>query len=171
MQQNSPTSDKTHKMLIDGIKGLFMLGAGLLLFFFVHACSDDSSTPKTASTAPSSQGTPKAQEWYEGGTLAQATTKEWRQADFHNRLATAADMEFVLKYRKDGDDYFDKKTGAKLASIDSMEGPAMDLERCISEAARESAAKGEDQEVALVAALCGVLIENQDTTYRTKRER
>lgn len=165
MQQLPPTSDKAHKMLIDGIKGLFMLGAGLLLFTFVHTCSEDSSIPKTASTAPSPQGVPKPQEWYQGGTLAQATIKEWNQADLHNRLATAADMELVLKYRKDGDDYFDKKTGAKLASIDSMEGPAMDLEQCISGAGGKAGDGTEEQEVALVAAMCSVMIDHQDEAH------
>lgn len=127
------------------------------LMTVIHSSSGSQPAPSTATTVETPA---KPQEWYQGGTLAQATTKEWNQADFHNRLATAADMEFVLKYRKEGDDYFNKKTGAKLASIDSMEGPAMDLEQCISEAAKESTAKGEDQEVALAAALCSVMIEH-----------
>lgn len=32
-----------------------------------------------------------AQEWYENGTLHSSTVKEWKQAEYENKIATSAD--------------------------------------------------------------------------------
>ena len=51
---------------------------------------------------------PNKKEWYEGGTLHQATVKEWRKATRQNKLATCADFvatankENMLKFSASG---------------------------------------------------------------------
>ena len=39
-----------------------------------------------------------ASEWYEGGTLHQATAKEWHAVSSENQLATAADFVAKVHY-------------------------------------------------------------------------
>lgn len=144
------------------------LAAVAIAFFIIGVMAHGSAENPTSVSNPTVPAITPAptQKWWEGGTLTHATTKEWREADFHNRLATAGDIALVWKYRKDGDDYVNKNTGAKLTSLDSVEDPAMEMEQCISEEANSSDGSAGDQEVALVAAMCSVLMDHQNPTKR-----
>lgn len=63
---------------------------------------------------------PECPRWYEGGTLAQASTEEWTEASAENQLATAA---FIAWRAFDFDDEY-----AWLAAASSIQG-------CINEVA------------------------------------
>ena len=52
--------------------------------------------------------TAQAKEWYEGGTLHQASVAQWHQADEHNRIATAGDWVHATTSRKYIDLIFDE---------------------------------------------------------------
>jgi hypothetical protein len=82
-----------------------------------------------------------AEEWYQGGTLHNATAKEWQAATYRNRLATSAD--FVA--------------GAKAASnMKELRVRAEGLERCITEGTDDPAL--EELKVKDVAAACLVIL-------------
>lgn len=78
-----------------------------------------------------------ANEWYEGGTLHQATAKQWHEASSHNQLATAAD--FVAKAQAP-------------ANMDQLRRRATELKQCITSATADSSLG--DQKVVEIAALC-----------------
>jgi hypothetical protein len=88
----------------------------------------------------------KGSEWYQGGTLHRATVREWREADYMNRLATAADWAATLL----------EKTGNKPASTDALKPFAIDLEACVTTTVASGYADG--QSVSEVAAACWILL-------------
>jgi Domain of unknown function (DUF4190) len=85
-------------------------------------------------------------EWYEGGTLHRATVKEWREATYTDRLATAADWALTML----------EKSGNKPASTDALKPFAVDLEACVTTTATGGNAEG--QRASEVAAMCWVLL-------------
>lgn len=101
-------------------------------------------------SGPSSQERPqwtyKGSEWYRGGTLHRATVKEWREADYTNRLATAADWALTML----------EKSGNKPADTDALKPFAVDLEACVSTTAASGYADG--QSVSELAAACWILL-------------
>jgi len=80
--------------------------------------------------------------WYEGGTLHKARSAEWRRAAEWNRLATAGD--FTAKIFE-----------GRVSSMSKLKDDAEELSSCISEAVRDVSI---DQEIAGIAAACGVLM-------------
>ncbi len=56
-------------------------------------------TPKkeiASEEKPKETQKPKTSEWYSGGTLHDATMKEWSEATYQNKLATASDIVMTL---------------------------------------------------------------------------
>lgn len=78
-----------------------------------------------------------ASEWYIGGTLHQATAKQWHNASSENQLATAAD--FVAKAQTP-------------ASMGQLRRRSIELKQCITSATADSSLG--DQKVVQIAALC-----------------
>jgi hypothetical protein len=58
---------------------------------------------------------PNPPQWYEGGTLHRASLSEWRAADEHNKLATAADISATLLKGK-----FDNDMGVLRVKAEAM---------------------------------------------------
>lgn len=75
--------------------------------------------------------------WYEGGTLHNATLKEWAGAVTQNKMATMADMVVAAKIAKRPMDVVEKSVRAAS---------------CVDDVAREKASQTQD--VASVAAMC-----------------
>lgn len=84
-----------------------------------------------------------AEEWYAGGTLHNATLGDWADASRHNRLATAADFAATILEER-------------ISSISDLETPALQMEACITEAARERSTAA--IQVSEVGAACAVLL-------------
>jgi len=62
-------------------------------FIFVSILDTDSGSSSSSRRRTSTSPAPK---WYEGGSLHNASMREWSQADYRNKLATAADFVMVL---------------------------------------------------------------------------
>lgn len=75
--------------------------------------------------------------WYEGGTLHNATLRDWSGAVTQNKMATMADMVIAAKLAKRPMDVVDRSV--RTAS-------------CVDEVARDKA--NQMQDVATVAAVC-----------------
>ena len=83
--------------------------------------------------------TPKATEWYEGGTLHRKTAEAWMNASSDDRLATSAD--FAAKV-------------LKTSSMAELRVKAADLSACITKAAPASLSTP----AAELAAACAILL-------------
>ena len=88
-----------------------------------------------------------SQEWYEGGTLHQATAADWKVADEPDRLATSADYASEV--------LFDKENIPD--SMDELREYAQDMKTCIDEAVLPDPVLP-DQKVAEIGAACAVLM-------------
>jgi hypothetical protein len=110
------------------------------------------ASPATA-IAPASDagsgGSSNGTEWYEGGTLHRATVKEWREADYRNRLATAADWALTML----------EKTGSKPADTDALKPYAVDLEASVSTTA--AGGNADSQRASEVAVACWLILHPQ----------
>jgi len=93
---------------------------------------------------------PPPGEWYEGGTLHQATVAEWRAAAPENRLATAADFTVTGMRRR----------GHQPANMTEVFVEAFGLRTCIDTAVAEGHA--DNQDVSSIAATCMVLMEAEE---------
>ena len=82
-----------------------------------------------------------AGEWYEGGTLHNATLREWYSASYQNRLATSADLIAAVKLAKD---------------MKQLKERAIELENYITTVAKDPISH--DQEVKGIAAIGMVLL-------------
>lgn len=108
--------------------------------------TDSGSQQSGSSSQERPQWTYKGSEWYQGGTLHRATVKEWREADYMNRLATAADWALTML----------EKSGNKPADTDALKPFAVDLEACVSTTSASGYADG--QSVSELAAACWILL-------------
>jgi len=74
-------------------------------------------------------------EWYEGGTLHQATVKIWRQSSYSNRLATAAD--WFVSITKSHNPSLKRKLDTLSATqyLSALKKFAVQLEKCVSDTA------------------------------------
>jgi hypothetical protein len=79
------------------------------------------------------------QNWYEGGTLHNASAGDWHNASYQNRLATAAD--FIAK-------------SVSTNNMSDLKSKATELEICITEATNDP--RLYNMRVAEVGALCMV---------------
>ena len=104
----------------------------------------DAKYPTRTSTSDSYQS--KATEWYSGGTLHRSTMREWRQATYSDRLATAADFSATLL----------KKQGRSVRSMNELRPIAVALETAISEAGRGGVA--DTQSASSIAAATWLLL-------------
>ena len=87
-----------------------------------------------------------SQEWYEGGTLHNATMREWMEATHANKLATSADF-VVTMLQKDGD---------TVPPIDELRPLAGRLAVAISQS--NASGQADSQSVSAVAATCWILM-------------
>ena len=113
------------------------------------ASSTSSHSPSVRVTSPPPLASPVESHWYDGGTLHKKTMKDWRSANYANRLATAADVVTAIS----------KSRGISFASMDDVKEQAVALEREISAAGEGSYA--DNQPVSQVAAACLVLMGKQ----------
>jgi hypothetical protein len=88
----------------------------------------------------------RSSEWYSGGTLHRSTMREWRQAAYTDRLATAADFSATLL----------KEQGRSVSSMNDLRPIAVSLEAAISEAG--SGGHADTQSASGIAAACWMLI-------------
>lgn len=59
-----------------------------------HKDSQNKETKEALQRSFMQQTSPR--KWYEGGTLHKSTMKEWNQASYSNKLATAADIVLAM---------------------------------------------------------------------------
>jgi len=82
-----------------------------------------------------------AEEWYKGGTLHNATAREWHQSTARNQLATSADFVAAAKV---------------AANMEQLRTRATAVRKCITEATDDPDLYS--QKVSEVAAACIVLL-------------
>lgn len=104
------------------------------------------SSEKSTSDYRSPSHQSRATEWYSGGTLHNSTMKEWRQASYSDRLATAADFSATLL----------QKQGRTVRSMNDLRPIAVALEAAISETGRGGIA--DNQSTSDIAAASWILI-------------
>lgn len=111
------------------------------------------ATPKkeTRETQTESRTRTPSNHWTVGGTLHGATLKEWREASYSNRLATAADIVAATASNR----------RISIHSTESLRRHAEELEKCISATAATSHPAIDNQLTKEVAAACIILIDNQ----------
>lgn len=85
-----------------GVSFVHKLGAlvilGIVTAVGVVACGGgEEPTAATKNQTNSAAQQPAAKQWYQGGTLHQASGLEWQQGDYADKLATAADLIATLK--------------------------------------------------------------------------
>lgn len=105
----------------------------------VSTYNNNSSTSNYTYSNNSSNDT----SWFSGGTLHKSTIREWRNATYSNRLATAADFISATQDVNYGD-------------LESFKQMAMKLETCISETA--SGGDVDNEETSYIGALCTVML-------------
>lgn len=86
--------------------------------------------------------------WYAGGTLHNATLKEWLSSSYKNKTATSAD--FAMSF----DDI--KKLVVESGNMGLLKLPAVDIAICVDEVARSE--NMENLSVKETAASCGILM-------------
>lgn len=82
-----------------------------------------------------------AEEWYKGGTLHNATAREWHRSTARNQLATSADFVAAAKV---------------AANMEQLRTRATAVRKCITEATDDPDLY--NQKVSEVAAACIVLL-------------
>lgn len=115
----------------------FLIFSVLIL---LAACGK-SDQPQATTSPP-----PPNMQWYQGGTLHNATIAEWKIATQENRLATSADMIAATL----------KSEGKQISTINELFTLASALERCVGEAGDSEQANS--QKVAGLAAGCSILM-------------
>jgi len=80
-----------------------------------------------------------AKEWYEGGTLHNANSREWNNATYENKLATAAD--WVAKI-------------VNVRSMADLKSKAIEVVSCVSETVKGTG----NQKVAEIAVMCMIMM-------------
>lgn len=133
------------------VVGLVVLGA---ILSQISPTGDESPpTPpreRSHQTRTDRRPTPPANSWTLGGTLHNATLKEWREASYRNRLATAADFVAATA----------KNRNLRLDTTQSLRRYAEELEACISATAAESHPAIDHQRTNEIAAACMVNMDN-----------
>ena len=81
--------------------------------------------------------------WFSGGTLHKSTMREWRQASYSNRLATAADFVAATQ-------------DVDFSDLNGFKQMASDLVICISTTGDGDAA--DTEETAVISAICIVML-------------
>lgn len=131
------------RLTLLGLLPRIALLPAFLMVMFISGCS----SPQT--TSPTSRATRpvRAAKWYEGGTLHRRSVAEWNAAGYKNRFATSAD--FVATLRK-----------GKFSAMSEMRAKAIEMEVCISEAAKaeREAKEIRTMKVSELAAACAVLM-------------
>jgi hypothetical protein len=117
---------------------LFALIFGIAFFSLLTYCGSSNVTP-------SHPRAPIA-EWYTGGTLHDSTLGEWRLSTYQNKLASSADFATVVV----------SQSGHPLGSMDELKPIAIQMERCISDAA--AGGKTDKMHVTDVAGACAILM-------------
>jgi len=87
-------------------------------------------------------------QWYQGGTLHQATIQEWKSATAANQLATCADFVAAMK----------KTKGVRYTDLNVMRYDAEQLKDCMNEAIRGDEMNGLGLKANEIAAFCAVLM-------------
>lgn len=128
------------KLNFKGLLTVCLAVGGLLLFW--KCVMDFSGAP---SSPAASQVTSENHEWYEGGTLHNASDSDWLGASDANRLATASD--FVAKLK-------DKFGLANATSMDQFRGPAEQMNACLTEAAKARSGRS----VSELASVCVLML-------------
>lgn len=97
-------------------------------------------------------------EWYERGNLHQATVKTWKQSNYSNRLATAAD--WFVSITKSLNPSLERKMGNLSTSeyLITLKQFAIQLEKCVSDTASLNSKNKtffkSDDKIAEIASIC-----------------
>ncbi|MDD2391220.1 MAG: hypothetical protein PHP23_16030 [Desulfobacterales bacterium] len=97
-------------------------------------------------------------EWYEGGTLHQATVKTWKQSSYSNRLATAGD--WFVSITKSHNQSLKRKMDSLSATqyLSALKQFAVQLEKCVSDTASLSSegrvVSNPNDKIAKIASIC-----------------
>lgn len=130
----------------------------LMVFVFALAalaCGESSSSRPVGSSKPQ----PTKVKWFTGGTLHQATSKQWMVGTGRNRLATAADWAYAGIKKWKGEAAVDEPDELEFG----LKPYAQDLVTCVTGSAKTSVENGlEMQKVYELAAACAVLMEWHD---------
>ncbi len=124
-----------------GCGGWALIAMGVMAMLLLVVCSGSTGGRRRSRTPALSQS------WYSGGTLHKATMREWSQASYKNKLATASD--FVCKKVQ--------IDGRTMPPVDSLRPAAEHLVRNLDAANAGGAAN--DQEVTTVVAMLWVMEE------------
>ena len=116
--------------------------------------------PKTPAIKPQTERKPPAPQpvkepkWYEGGTLRNATMKEWGQASYRNKLATVSDFATMFLIKK----------GVAVVTLDDIETKvkplAIDLVKGLDNANKDGIM--DNQTVIEVTSAIFVMMERQN---------
>ena len=122
------------------------IGCGCLLPLLLVFASALGILPK-----PPERERPAAVQWHKGGTLHQATVREWKAATYENKLATAADwITDILA-----------KEGKKPRSMDKLKEASDLYVRAVDIAVNDSTGAEQNDGIVLKAALVWVLIKDK----------
>lgn len=124
----------------------FLVTIALLVFGGIRLLHRDAEPGRATARAPSA-AKQATQAWYEGGTLHDATIREWKRATYRDRLATCADLVAAIA----------KHEGRRPKDMDEFREWAAALEICISEASRDE--WSDHLKVTEVSAACWILMD------------
>lgn len=114
----------------------------LFLFWAINSNRQSSQTPINSSE----QNNPVSNNdtsWMSGGTLHKATMREWEQATYANRLATAADFIAATQ-------------NVDYGNLGQFKQMATQLEACISKAGEGGSA--DNEQVVVISSYCLTLL-------------
>jgi hypothetical protein len=116
---------------------------------FLYVIGNPTKEDKNTSNNTSNSG-----EWYQGGTLHNATVQEWQQATYENRLATSAD--WFVSITKARNSELKKKLDDLPTSLylSSLKAFAIQLEKLVSDIVNDKRIAKSSDRVAEYASMC-----------------
>lgn len=142
---NNAELSKEDEQKLKTFLGIFIIGLGWWMgwMFGVFPPYGSSKSTTTASSSSSQSSSARSSSnWYEGGTLHNASAGEWLSGSSANRLATASDFAASAKDELGFND------------MDGMKSAAQGVKNCIDRAAEGDAS----QQVSTLAATCIMLM-------------
>ena len=76
-----------------------LVGLFFIVVFCIGIMNQNKTQPYSVKQTHSSTNYTNEKKWYEGGTLHNKTMEDWKNADYSNKIATAAD--FIAIFKKD----------------------------------------------------------------------
>lgn len=121
----------------------------IAIFISILLIDDDGKT--TATPEATKERAIEASKWYENGTLHQSNLKEWKQANYNDKLATSADFIFAANKSI-------KEAVLESGDLNNLKPFADSLVTCIDKGTEETEIL-DDHPVGDSAAICMVLMD------------